>query len=292
MRNRFIYSVKGYGRAVTEGEDPPRKKSFAEYFVNALFTIDEEERNKSNEEFPSATKGLEVNVPPCSETPAQNDDQMLKEVKQLPPERKISVLWSIVYGLIGVEDTATSEQPKTTDETETGGETTTCAQVTSGVENKGLDFDDAELKPCYPDQIRDRHTETNRKVVSKNLPQDSLNSNCGPPSSSEIDIKSKPSIGSGDPESGVSVPTEPKTARAWLKDPHLYKVMAFFLFKRLLLYTEAKLNIITVFEELHLENCDNVENAEVKLSSDLSLLFLRGFLKGLYGRRSFWRRRS
>ena len=58
MRNRFIYSVKGYGRAVTEGEDPPRKKSFAEYFVNALFTIDEEERNKSNEEFPSATKGL------------------------------------------------------------------------------------------------------------------------------------------------------------------------------------------------------------------------------------------
>ena len=130
-------------------------------------------------------------------------------------------------------------------------------------------------------------------MVSKNLPQDSLNSNCGPPSSSEIDIKSKPSIGSGDPESGVSVPTEPTararqlTARAWLKDPHLYKVMTFFLFKRLLLYTEAKLNIITVFEELHLENCDNVENAEVKLSSDLSLLFLRGFLKGLYGRRSF-----
>ena len=81
------------------------KKSFAEYFINALFTIDEEEGNKTN-------KGMELNLFPCSETPAHNDDQMLTEVKQLQPERKISVLWSIVYELIGVEDTATSEQTK------------------------------------------------------------------------------------------------------------------------------------------------------------------------------------
>ena len=248
MRSRFIYSVKGNGRAVTEGEDPPRKKSFAEYFVNALFTIDEEEGNKTNEEFPSATKGIEENVPPCSKTPAQNDNQMLTEVKQLPLERKISVLWSIIYGLIGAKDTAVSEQPKNTDDTETCGGITTCAQVPSGVENMGLDFDDAELKPCYPDEITDRHKETNR---SKPTP-DSLNCNCGS-SSSEIKMNSKPSLGSDDPESGVSVPTEPNTARSWLKDPHLYKVMTFFLFKRLLLYTEAnsKLNIITVLGEPH-----------------------------------------
>ena len=224
MRNRFIDSVKGNGRAVTKEEDPARKKSFAEYFINALFTLDEEERNKTNGEFPSVTKDMEVDVPPCSETPARNDDHMLTEVKQLPPERKISVLWSIVYGLIGAEDTATNEQPINTDDAETRGGITTRAQVPSGVENKGLDFDEAELKPCYPDQIRDRHTEINRKVVSNNLTQDSHNSNCGPPSSLEIQINSKPSIGSGDPESGVSVPTEPKTARAWLKEPHLYKV--------------------------------------------------------------------
>ena len=148
IRNRFIDSVKGNGKAVTDGEDPARKKSFAKHFINALFTIDEEERNKTNEEFPSATRSMGENVPPCSETPARNDDQMLKEVKQLPPERKISVLWSIIYGLIGAEDTATSEQPINTDDAETCGEIT-CAQVPSGVENKGLDFYEAELKPCY-----------------------------------------------------------------------------------------------------------------------------------------------
>ena len=196
--------------------------------MNALFTIDEEETNKTNEKFPSATKSMEVNVPSCSQTPAQNDEQMLKEIRQLPPERKISVLWSIIYGLIGVEDTATSEQPKNTDDTETSGGITTCAQVTSGVENKGLDFDDAELKPCYPDQIRDRHTKTNCKVVFSNPTPDSLNINYGPPSSSEIKMNSKPSVVFCDPESGVSVPTEPKTARAWFKDPHLYKVIAHF----------------------------------------------------------------
>ena len=220
IRNRFIDSVKGNGRAVTKEEDPARKKSFAEYFINALFTLDEEEGNKSNEEFPAVTTGMEVNVPPCLETLAQNDDQMLTEVKQLPPERKISVLWSIVYGLIGVEHTATSEQPKNTDDTEISRGITTRAQVPSGVENKGLDFDEAELKPCYPGEIRDRHTETNCKVVCSNPTPDPLS----------LAI-SKPSIASGDPESGVSVPTQPKTARAWLKDPHLYKVITHFLIK-------------------------------------------------------------
>ena len=228
IRNRFIDSVKGSGRAFAEGEDPARKNSFAEYFINALFTVNEEERNKSNEEFSSATKDTEVNVLPYSETPAQNDDQMLKEVKQLPAKRKISVLWSIVYALIGVEDTAINEQPQNTDETETCGGTTICVQVTGGVENKGLDFDDAELKPCYPDDIRGKHTETNCKGVCSSPTPDSLNINCGPPSSSDIEMNSKPSIGSGDPESGVSVSAEPKTARAWLKDPHLYKVITHF----------------------------------------------------------------
>ena len=109
---------------------------------------------------------------------------------------------------------------KNTDNTETCGGITTCAQEPSGVENKELDFDEAELKPCYPDEIRDRHTETNSKVVSSNPTPD--------PSSSETN---KPSSGSGDPESGVLVSTEPKTARTWLKDPHLYKVITFFFLK-------------------------------------------------------------
>ena len=209
MRDRFIDSIKGNGRPVTEGEYATRKRSFAENFINALFTIDEAEGNQTNQEFPSVNKGLEVDVHPRSDTQAQNDDKTLKDVKQLPPERKISVLWSIVYGLIGVEDTATSEQPKNMDDTETCGGITTCVQVPSGVENKGLDFDEAEMKPSCPDQVRDRHTETNRKVVSSNLTTDSLNSNCRPPSS-EMKMNRKPSIGSGDPESGVSVPPEPK----------------------------------------------------------------------------------
>ena len=225
MRNRFIDSVKGNRRPVMEGKDSAKKKNFAEYFVKALFTVDEEEGNKTNVELPSASKVVELNVPPRSEAPAQNDDQMLRNVKQLPPERKVSVLWSIVYGLIGTEDTAKSEPPKNVDDTKTCEGMATCAQVPSGVENKGLDFDEAELKPSCPDQIRDRHTETNRKVVSSDLMPDSLmNSNCGP-SSSEIKMNSKPSVVSGDPESGVSVPPEPKTVRAWLKDPHLYKVI-------------------------------------------------------------------
>ena len=235
MRDRFINSVKGNGRQVTEGEVPARKKSFAE------FTLDEEDGNTTNEDFPPANKGLDVNVPPRSETPVQNDDQMLTEVKQLPPEQKISVLWSIVYGLIGTEDTANSEPPKNTDETETCEGMTTCAQAPSGVENKGLDFDEAELKPPCPDEIRDRHTETNRKVVSSNLTTDSLNSNCGP-SSSEMKMNSKPSIGSGDPESGASVPAEPKTVRAWLKDPHLYKVLTLIIMKTSIQYFLLRLS--------------------------------------------------
>ena len=217
MRDRFIDSVKGKEEQVTDEGRPVRKTSFAGYFFNALFSTNEEEEIYRNKELTSEDNSTEIVVPFPSKTTAVDDVQMLKEVKELPREGKISVLLSIIYGLIGIDEPLSSERlPKMPKDTEA------CrAGMPIGVDNRGLDCDEAKLRSSQPDHIEE--TQTDREIG----PNNASPANC---SSLSLEVKrnsEKTTVVSGDPESGLSVPPEPKTLRAWLKDPHLYKVSSY-----------------------------------------------------------------
>ena len=206
MRDRFIDSVKGKEEQVTDEGSPVRKTSFARYFFNALFSTNEEEEINRNKELTSKDNSTEIVVSSPSKTTAVDDVQMLKEVKELPREGKITVLLSIIYGLVGIDEPPSSERlpemPKDTEACRGG--------MLIGVDNRGLDCDEAKLRSSQPEHIAD--TQTGREIFPNNAS----------PANSE-----KTSVVSGDPESGLSVPPEPKTLRAWLKDPHLYKVSSY-----------------------------------------------------------------
>ena len=94
-----------------------------------------------------------------------------------------------------------------------------------GVDNKGFDCNDKESTFCSSDQV----------TVAK---ADEVNMNDVLPKSSEQNhdvavsetvTDKKPSVVSCDPvESALPATPRPKTVRAWLKDPHLYKVIPLF----------------------------------------------------------------
>ena len=88
-----------------------------------------------------------------------------------------------------------------------------------GVENKGLDVSESELSLYHPDEFTDTNV---YKLPSSTATQDPLEITCC--SSSLYRMNSKLSSVSSDPESVLSVTPAPKTVRAWLTDPHLYKV--------------------------------------------------------------------
>lgn len=185
----------------------------------------------------TVSKGLEVNSSPSSETRTQNDDEVLNDVKQLPQERKISVLLSIVYGLVGLDtdrDGQVSEKVTVEKSGECNGNKRpiSCTEIqvlksSSGpngsrkeeaedkfshacpssrlsVDNKGLECSETEICPSFPDP------------ETTNINVDALTtSNC-----------KRLSAVSEDPESALP----PKTIRAWLKDPRLYMVIIVFKF--------------------------------------------------------------
>ena len=221
VRDRFMDSVKGKEEQVKDEGSSLRITSFARYFFHALLSVNEEEEIIINKELTFEDKRMETVVPSPSKTTAAYDDQMLKEVKELPRESKISLLLSIIYGLTGIDEPPASERlPKIPEEIQT------CREgMLIGVDNRGLDCDEAELTssqqyPIIPD------TEKDREIFSNNTSTDSRKSHC---SSLSLDVKmnGKPSDISGDPESGLSVPPKPKTVRIWLREPHLYKVSSF-----------------------------------------------------------------
>ena len=186
----------------------------------------------------TVSKGLEVNSSPSSESRTQTDDEVLNDVKQLPQERKISVLLSIVYGLVRL-DTDRDEQVSEKVTVEKSGECNgnlkkpiscteiqvlkgssgpngsrkkeaedkfshACPSSRLGVDNKGLECSETEICPSFLDP------------EITNINADSLTtSNC-----------KRLSAVSDDPESALP----PKTIRAWLKDPRLYMVIIVFTF--------------------------------------------------------------
>ena len=242
IRDRFLGTLKATD-SVTEEGNPARKKSFARHFISALFAQDEEEKNNGNDASPSVneaemgtvSKSLKVNPSPSSESRTQNDDEVLNDVKQLPQERKLSILLSIVYGLVGL-DTDRDEQVSEKVTVEKSGECNgnkrpiSCTEIhvvkgssgpngsrkgeaedkfshaspssRLGVDNKGLECSETEICSSFPDP---EITKINVNALTT--------SNC-----------KRLSAVSDDPESALP----PKTIRAWLKDPRLYMVIIVF----------------------------------------------------------------
>lgn len=93
-----------------------------------------------------------------------------------------------------------------------------------GVDNKGFDCNGKESPSCSPDQITvAKVDEVNMNdVLSKSSEQNH------DVAVSETLTNKKPSVVSCDLESALPAKPEPKTVRAWLKDPHLYKVIPIF----------------------------------------------------------------
>ena len=152
----------------------------------------------------------------------KEEGNRLEEVKELPRETKISILMRLFYKLIGgdsktvtdmdgVNCTVPNDRYRKEDETEEKShknESQSGSSLSSGVDNKGfLDSCETESERFYPDQIKLEPVEVN------------LNDSQG------VGVNGKPSTNSDDPESArpsTSAPT--MTLRAWLKNPHLYKV--------------------------------------------------------------------
>ena len=88
-----------------------------------------------------------------------------------------------------------------------------------GVENKGLDVSESDLSLYHPDEFKGTNV---YKLPSSTATQDPLETTCGP--SSLYRMNSKLSSVSSDIASALPVTPGPKTVRAWLTDPQLYKV--------------------------------------------------------------------
>jgi len=93
-----------------------------------------------------------------------------------------------------------------------------------GVDNRGFDCSDKESTLCSPDQVTVAKED---EVNTNDVLQKSSEQNHDAPVSETVTNK-KPSVVSCDVESALPATPVPKTVRAWLKDPHLYKVITLF----------------------------------------------------------------
>ena len=228
MRDAFIDSMKtkaeGHKTGDTERQ-PSRKQSFARRFVQALFSNEENDENIAGEHSPADNKSLNESaskrsgkIDGCSsfKPKDQGEEEMLKGVKSLPNERKISVLVSIVYGLIGFEpatDELMNEESKMDTNSESPGN---IVNKVNGIQGTNIGIGVTDL-------------EANSSVSIEHLGVDNKGYNCetklGVPALQTNTTKTVPRVTSGDLEFERPVSPKPKTVRAWLKDPHLYKVI-------------------------------------------------------------------
>ena len=205
MRDAFIDGMKTKAKGNKTGDtekQPSRKQSFPRRFIQALFSNEENDENIAGEQLPADNKSLNESaskrsgeIDGCSsfKPKDQGEEEMLKGVKSLPNERKISVLVSIVYGLIGV-DPATDEQMNEESKMDTNSASPGNSSVS--IEHLGVDNEGYKCE-----------TELGVSALQTNT------------------TKTVPRVTSGDLETARPVSPKPKTVRAWLKDPHLYKVI-------------------------------------------------------------------
>ena len=93
-----------------------------------------------------------------------------------------------------------------------------------GVDNKGFDCNDKESTFCSPDQVT--VAKVDEVYMNDVLPKSAEQYH--DIAVSKTVTNKKPSVVSCDVESALPTTVGPKTVRAWLKDPHLYKVIKFF----------------------------------------------------------------
>ena len=253
MRDWFIDSLKTKGEPEAQTEDHTRKKSFARHFINAMFGVNEKEKNEANEGLPLGEDTVREAIPKASvahvsissSSKTQIDDSttMLQNVKDMPQERKISVLKSIFYELVGLKEhsppTGTNNSNVTIC-TEIPNDCTEIIDESFGTDNEGYECGRIVARPVHLDQIkkdsRGEETFTNPLAANHGLPSEAVKNN------------ESPSFVSAESESAVSVTGEPKTVRAWLKDPRLYLVGLFFSFSLVLISLKLYFNISTTLK--------------------------------------------
>ena len=197
-----------------------RKTTFARLLFDALVYIDGGKEAQGNGNLLIESKhGNHDHLLP---TKVHSDREVLEEVKELPRETKINILMRLFYELIGgdsktvidmdgVNCTVPNDRYGNEDGTEEKShkyDSQSGSSLSSGVDNKGfLESCETESERFYPDQIKLEPVEVN------------LND------SQRVGVNGKPSTNSDDPESACPSTSAPTmTLRAWLKNPHLYKV--------------------------------------------------------------------
>lgn len=230
MRDKFVGSL----RSAKEGNQssqqplqvdssPVRRNSFSRRFIEAIF------ENQTSEASEHKTTENTVQDPTSktaivSTSVTTEDEVMFEDVMALPKERKISVMMSIFGRLMAQHDEAVqednvsktnngvmlddiSEEQETVESGQQNSEKGINNQdneVITGVDNKAFDSYETQLSPCSPDQISEADV---NQDDSKSMPMERVIASSTP-----------------DPESAVPPTPGTKTARAWLKDPRLYKV--------------------------------------------------------------------
>ena len=228
MRDSFIDGMKTKAEGNKTGDtekQPWRKQSFPRRFIQALFSNEENDENIAGEQLPADNKSLNESaskrsgeIDGCSsfKPKDQSEEEMLKGVKSLPNERKISVLASIVYGLIGV-DPATYEQMNEESKMDTKSASPgNIVDKVNGIQGTNIGKGESDFK-------------ANSSVSIEHLGVDNTgykgDTELGVPALETNQTKGFNTVTSGDLESALPVSLKPKTVRAWLKDPHLYKVI-------------------------------------------------------------------
>ena len=228
MRDAFIDGMKPKAEGNKTGDtekQPSRKQSFPRRFIQALFSNEENDDNIAGEQLPADIKSLNESaskrsgeIDGCSsfKPKDQGQEEMLKGVKSLPNERKISVLVSIVYGLIGI-DPATDEQMNEESKMDTNSESPgNIVGKVFGIQETNIGKGATDFKANSSVSIE--HLGVDNKGYKSET-------ELGVPALQNNKTKTVPRVTSGDLESARPVSPKPKTVRAWLKDPHLYKVI-------------------------------------------------------------------
>lgn len=199
MHDAFMDSLNAKGKEETKIEEigQARKQMFLRRFVEALFSF-----NGNDDNIPR--KELTFDNISAKESASKGEEEILREVRTLPNERKMSVLNSILWGVIGVDpaDIAVENEDEESriskDINSSQGTNYTASENKLGV---------AEVShKGHSIQLERSRIETTEEKIQTICSTSSKHHTC-------------------DLESAPQVTPKPETTRAWLKDPHLYKVI-------------------------------------------------------------------
>lgn len=199
MHDAFMDSLNAKGKEETKIEEirQARKQIFLRRFVEALFSFNGNDGNIPRKE-------LTFDNISAKESASKGEEEMLREVRGLPNERKISVLNSILWGVIGVDpaDTAVENEDEE-------------SRISNDINgSQGTNYTASENKLGVAEVSNKGHSiQLERSRIE--TPEEKIQTICSTSSKHHTCV-----LGSA-----PRVTPKPKTTRAWLKDPHLYKVI-------------------------------------------------------------------